>query len=60
VPAPRTISMRRMSSSGIADQLIELMSTGLKRSPSTRISVLLVAVSPKPRKSTLASMPRLP
>ncbi len=60
VPAPRMISMRCTLSSGIADQLTLPKSIGLRRWPSSRISVLLPAVSPKPRMSTVESMPRLP
>jgi hypothetical protein len=53
-------SMRWTLSSGIADQLTLPRSIGFRRWPSSRISVLLPAVSPKPRMSTVESMPRLP
>ena len=56
----RWISMRCTLSSGIADQLTLPRSIGLRRWPSSRISVLLPAVSPKPRMSIVESMPRLP
>jgi hypothetical protein len=43
--------MRSTLSSGIADQLTLPRSIGFRRWPSSRIRVLLPAVSPKPRMS---------
>ena len=54
------ISIRSTLSSGIDDQMMLPMSSGLTRWPSTRISVLLVAVAPKPRISTVALRPMAP
>ena len=52
--------MRRMLARGTVDQLMLPPSIGFRRCPLSSTSVLLPAVSPKPRRSTVASMPIAP
>jgi hypothetical protein len=59
-PDPRTISMRSIAASGMADHCTPDRSTSLKRRPSTRISVFCPAAAPKPRRSTEVEAALLP
>ncbi len=59
-PEPRPISIRSILDSGIEDQLTELKSLFLIRTPLTNTSVFSSPTDPKPRRSTAADCVPLP